>query len=93
MDIVCIYCKNLIRTVESHISRVSHGVCRNSLPNLVKELGQPLSEFLDELGTPVLVLQEGTRIVAANAAARKLSSDPLEELAGGLTLTVVINEN
>ena len=89
MDIVCIYCKNLIRTVESHSSRVSHGVCRNCLPNLVKELGQPLSEFLDELGTPVLVLQEGTRIVAANAAARKLSPEPLEELAGRLCGDVI----
>ena len=89
MDIVCFYCKNLLRTIESNISGVSHGVCRNCLPKLLKELGQSLSEFLDELSAPILVLQEGTRIVAANAAARKLSPEPLEELCGRLCGDVI----
>lgn len=89
MDIVCFYCKNLLRTIESNISGVSHGVCRNCLPKLVKELGQSLSEFLDELSAPILVLREGTRIVAANAAARKLSPEPLEELSGRLCGDVI----
>ena len=82
MDIVCSYCKVLIRTVESSRSGDSHGICRNCLPKLVKDLGQPLSEFVDELSAPILIMREGVRIVAANAAARKLSRDPLEELAG-----------
>lgn len=89
MDIICSYCKALIRTVESNLSGVSHGICRNCLPRLVKEFGQPLSEFVDELSTPILVLQEGTRIVAANAAARRLSPEPLEELAGMLCGDVI----
>jgi len=82
MDIICSYCKALIRTVESNLPGVSHGVCRNCLPKLVKDLGQPLSEFVDELITPILVMRGDTRIVAATAAARRLSREPLEELAG-----------
>ncbi len=89
MDIVCYYCQAHIRTVEPHKSDVSHGVCRNCLPKLVKDLGQPLSEFIDELSTPILILQEGTRVVAANVAARKLSPEPLEELTGLLCGEVI----
>jgi len=89
MDIICSYCKALIRTVESNLPGVSHGVCRNCLPKLVKDLGQPLSEFVDELSTPILVMRGDTRIVAANAAARRLSREPLEELAGMLCGDVI----
>jgi PAS domain-containing protein len=89
MDIICSYCKALIRTVESNLSGVSHGICRNCHPKLVKELGQPLSEFVDELSTPILVMREGTRIIAANAAARRLSPEPLEELGGMLCGDVI----
>jgi PAS domain-containing protein len=89
MDIICSYCKALIRTVESNLSGVSHGICRNCHPKLVKELGQPLSEFVDELSTPILVMREDTRIVAANVAARRLSPEPLEELSGVLCGDVI----
>jgi hypothetical protein len=89
MDIVCYYCKTLTNTIESHIPGVSHGVCRNCLPKLVKDLGQPLSEFLDELSSPILVVKEDLRVVAANAAARKLSPEPLEELCGRLCGEVI----
>jgi len=89
MDIICSYCKALIRTVESNLSGVSHGVCRDCLPKLVKDLGQPLSKFVDEMSAPILVIRGDTRIVAANAAARKLSREPLEELAGMLCGDVI----
>ena len=89
MDIICSYCKTLIRTVKSHLSGTSDGVCRNCLPKLVKDLGQPLSKFVDEMSTPILVMRGDTRIVAANAAARKLSREPLEELAGLLCGDVI----
>jgi PAS domain-containing protein len=89
MDIICSYCKAHIRTVESKLSGVSHGICRNCLPKLVKDLGQPLSEFVDEMSTPILVMREDTRVVAANAAARKLSPELLEELAGLLCGDVI----
>jgi PAS domain-containing protein len=89
MDIICSYCEALIRTVESNLSGVSHAVCRNCLPKLIKDLGQPLSEFVDELRIPILVVQKDMRVVAANAAARRLSPEPLEELAGLLCGEVI----
>ena len=89
MDIICSYCKTRIRTVKSHLAGTSDGVCQNCLPKLVKDLGQPLSEFVDEMATPILVMRGDTRIVAANAAARKLSPEPQDDLAGLLCGDVI----
>jgi hypothetical protein len=89
MDIICSYCGKLIRTIESNLHGASDGVCRNCLPKLVKELGQPLWEFIDELSTPILIVREDMRVVAANVAARALSPEPLEELAGLLCGEVI----
>jgi hypothetical protein len=89
MDVICLYCKTHIRTIESNLNGASNGVCRNCLPKLVKDLGQPLSEFIDELNTPILIVREDMRVVAANAAARALSPEPLEELVGLLCGEVI----
>ena len=89
MDVICSYCGMLIRTIESNLYGASDGVCRNCLPKLVKDLGQPLWEFIDELGTPILIVREDLRVVAANAAARALSPEPLEELVGLLCGEVI----
>jgi len=89
MDIICSYCKTPIRTVKFYFSGSSDGVCRNCLPKLVKDLGQPLAEFVNEMSTPILVMHNDTRIVAANTAARKLSAEPLQELSGLLCGDVI----
>jgi hypothetical protein len=84
--VVCCYCKKQVKTKPSDFDAVSHGACDQCLPLMIRELGQPLSEFLDELRPPVLVVQDNARVIAANAAARKmLTRDQLEicgELAG-----------
>lgn len=89
MDIICSYCRKLIRTIESNLHGASDGVCRNCLPKLVKDLGQPLWEFIDELSTPILLVREDMRIIAANVAARALSPEPFEELVGLLCGEVI----
>ncbi len=89
MDIICSYCRKLIRTIESNVHGASDGVCRNCLPKLVKDLGQPLWEFIDELSTPILLVREDMRIIAANAAARKRSPERLDELTGLLCGEVI----
>lgn len=89
IEVICFYCGAHIRNVESRRSIVSHGVCRNCLPRLVKDLGQPLSDFLDKLSTPILVVQKDMQVVAANSAARRLSPEPLEDLSGRLCGEVI----
>jgi hypothetical protein len=89
MDIICSYCGALIRKVESTVHGTSDGICRNCLPKLLKDLGQPLWEFVDELSTPILLVREDMRVVAANAAARKLLPEPLVELVGLLCGEVI----
>ncbi len=89
MLVVCIYCKSAIRTVETHPVAVSHGVCRDCIPKLVKDLGRPISEFLDELNVPILIVHQDLRVVAGNEAARMLSPQPLDEICGWLCGDVI----
>jgi hypothetical protein len=51
---------------------------------MVRELEQPMSEFLDELRPPVLVVQDNARVIAANSAARKMLSKEQLEICGEL---------
>ena len=87
--VVCCYCKRQVRTKPSHLDAVSHGVCDQCLPLMVRDLGQPMSQFLDELQAPVLVVQDNARVIAANAAARKMLSKEQLEICGELAGEVI----
>jgi hypothetical protein len=82
--VVCCYCKKQVKTKPSEFDAVSHGVCDRCLPLMVRELGQPMSEFLDDLSPPVLVVQDNARVIAANAAARKMLTREQLEICGEL---------
>jgi hypothetical protein len=84
MRVVCCYCRKHIRTKSSAVEGVSHGVCDACLPLMVRELGQPMQDYLDELKAPVLVVQDNARVIAANAAARKMLTREQLEICGEL---------
>ncbi len=72
--VVCCYCWKQVKTLPSEFDEISRGVCDRCLPLMVRELGQPMQNYLDELKAPVLVVQDNARVISANAAARKLLS-------------------
>ena len=82
--VVCCYCKKQVKTKPSDCDAVSHGVCDQCLPLMVRELGQPMQEYLDELKAPVLVVQDNARVIAANVAARKMLTKEQLEICGEL---------
>ncbi|OPY04678.1 MAG: hypothetical protein A4E67_02275 [Syntrophaceae bacterium PtaB.Bin038] len=89
LRVVCRYCRKEIRTRPSEFDGVSHGVCDACLPLMVRELGQPMQDYLDELKAPVLVVQDNARVISANAAARKLMSKEEIEICGDLAGEVI----
>lgn len=89
IQVICRYCKKRVRTMPSEFDAVSQGVCERCLPLLVRELGRPLSEFLDGLGPPVLVVQDNARVISANAAARKMLTKEQLEICGKMAGEVI----
>ncbi len=89
MEVICFYCKARIEVESSTSPGVSYGVCQNCTSRLVKDLGQPLSEFLDESGVPIMVVQEDLRVITGNQGARKLSPEPVDEIFGRLCGEVI----
>ncbi len=53
---------------------VSHGICDACVRDVESELPQPLSEFLEALETPVLLVDQDRTVGASNARARALEN-------------------
>jgi len=72
-----------IDTGEEDDDIISHGFCEPCAERLTYEaLGKSLQEFLDSLGVPILVIEEGPRVRTANRQACELLGKPVEEIQG-----------
>jgi len=92
MQVICQYCQSPIRSIPetgAEKERISHGVCADCLPRLVRDYGYSLQEFLDVLSAPVLVMQNQGRVLAANQAALTKLDKSQIEISGELTGDVI----
>ncbi len=84
MRLVCSYCHKVIRhDANSRVCDVSHGmchVCADHFDRLWK--GMSLSEYLDTLPEPVLVVTGDARVMAVNQRAAALSGRNRNRLHG-----------
>lgn len=48
---------------------ISHGICPDCAEVMLRELGVPVTEFLSELGIPVMLVTDDIRVLDANPAA------------------------
>jgi hypothetical protein len=69
MRIICSYCRRTIRAdPQARITDVSHGMC-DACGRHFERLwaGMPVDEYLDDLGSPVLLMDGDARVIAMNA--------------------------
>lgn len=94
MRVVCSYCRKTIRdTPRSGACDVSHGMCPPCGEHFERLWGgMKLSEYLDTLGSPVLVVDGEGRVIAASREAARIlgrERDELRGLLGGEALACV----
>jgi len=80
MRLVCAYCRKVVREAPgSRADQVSHGMCASCEDHFGKIWeGMSISEYLDTLSQPVLVVDGENRVVAANQKlAAALGNDPV----------------
>lgn len=84
MKCVCAWCNTVLRDGDAHaVSRpVTHGICLRCAQEFLSDTAEPLREFLDRLGVPVLVVDAGPVVRTANAQARELLGKDLPEIEG-----------
>ena len=85
---ICSYCKSELGIVEDALSdvRVSHGVCLECLRAKYSQFLSSFDEFFESISHPVMVVDEGSRLIYANEPARAFAGKELEEIrdiAGG----------
>ncbi len=54
---------------------ITHGICEDCRDKVLSEMGVPLSEFLDALPQPVVVVDGDAVVLDANASAREMDGD------------------
>ena len=93
MLVVCAYCRKTISDARGGSCDVSHGMCQSCADHYEKLWkGMPLSEYLDTLPQPVIVVNGDGCVVAANqklAAVFGRDKVELRGLAGGEAMACV----
>jgi ferredoxin len=87
MKQVCMYCGSYLGSMEApsgDYGLISHGVCSTCLPKFLAGLGQPLTDFLDKLPGPILVLDAEVRVVGANTQGLQRVAKALTAIEGRL---------
>jgi len=83
MKSICAWCKVVLNgEAQEDTHPVTHGICLRCAQQLLSDLSKPLQEYLDRLGVPVLVLDNGPVVRTANSQARELLGKELPEIEG-----------
>jgi hypothetical protein len=85
MKTVCAWCGVVIKpeTPESELQGViSHGLCKTCKFHLVAERGMPLRQYLDGLGSPIVVVDGDVTVTMANQPACDLLKKDLSTIEG-----------
>jgi Transcriptional regulator of aromatic amino acids metabolism len=72
MQTVCTFCGRVVRAGRTPDEPVSHGVCTECHDRILTEYGFDTRKFLDQLDSPVLLVDGKTRVLAANTPALQL---------------------
>lgn len=61
---------------------VTHGVCLACAQRMLTDLAEPLRDFLDRLGVPVLLIDSSPEVRAANTLASEILGKDVSEIEG-----------
>ena len=87
MKTVCAWCRKEMgarNSPEAPQEEISHSICQDCLSNIRFQAGGSLSDYLETLPWPVLVVDADAVVQDANRAARGLIKKPIEQIRGRL---------
>jgi len=84
MTTVCSFCNTVTRAGITPDEPVSHGVCKPCYDKILSTHGFNIRKFLNMLDTPVFLVDNDVRILAANTLAITAVNKPVEQITGKL---------
>jgi hypothetical protein len=84
MKKICSFCNAVISQGETPEDPVSHGVCKSCYDSILATHGLNIRKFLDMLDTPVFLVDNDVRVLAANTRALAAAQKPVEQVRGSL---------
>ena len=93
---ICSWCKTTLKAQESdglEGNRVSHGICRQCLDQLMIGSGVPMQEYINSIHAPIFVIDGNARVISANRSAEKFLGVHKQSMLGKLGGEVFACEN
>ena len=84
MKKVCSFCGIVMSPGTYPGEPASHGVCKSCYDTILARHGFNARRFLDMLDTPVFLVDDDVRILAANTCALAIANNPIEQVQGKL---------
>nr|WP_321353051.1 hypothetical protein [uncultured Methanoregula sp.] len=84
MTTICSFCNTVTRPEITPDEPVSHGVCKPCYDRILSTHGFNIRKFLNLLDTPVFLVDNDVRILAANTLAITAADKPVEQIKGKL---------
>jgi len=85
MEKMCAWCKKSMGTLEATAFAedvITHGMCEDCMINMASGMAQSVDDFLDTLGCPVLMMEEGHMLATANQQACNLLGKEKDQIVG-----------
>lgn len=78
---VCAWCSSTIIPEDAgdDPDAISHGICRACLEKVLHDRGMPLSQLLDSIDAPILVISQNAKVAKANTKASQLLKKEVTE--------------
>jgi hypothetical protein len=83
MSQICAWCNKVINSHDNgQDGTITHGICPDCTIKMRETPGEPLMQFLDKLGVPVVLVATDVVVVTANEQARHMLNKNLGEIEG-----------
>jgi PAS domain-containing protein len=85
MKRICAWCSKEMPGGESKAASknmITHGICDNCRDNVLFQMGVELEAYLDSLDVPIVLVNQGGKVVTANNRARSMLRKDLSDIEG-----------
>ena len=73
-----------VKAFQPDRDRITGGICGDCMKEMFMDRPRRVREILDSIGAPVLLLDKGYRVMAANEPARRILARPIADIEGFL---------
>jgi transcriptional regulator with PAS, ATPase and Fis domain len=89
MKAVCAWCNKVLKEIDDGDDVITHGMCKACAESFTSKLGQSLTQFLNRLDAPVVLVNSNAEVITCNDQASALLDKERRDIDGYLAGDVI----